>query len=326
MPKLDQKKTISDSFSISKIMHRHVVTVDVATSARKCAEHIARERVGCLIVVDKNQPVGIVTERSFVQLVKRGNRDPGKIKTADFMASPLITITPQANFSEAMRVFNEKGIKRLPVVKKNRIVGLLTLTNMIGYSHLALTDLVEKHEKLKNDATIDALTGVANKKAIIGSLHKEYERIRRYGGRSSVLFIDIDHFKDINDRYSHLAGDAVLKELGNLLDNVCRQIDRIGRFGGEEFIVIAPNRKKYHAVRFGERLRKIIEDHTFPYQDTRIRLTVSIGIASLFAGRDYGYALERADKALYHAKNMGRNRIGLWRTGQLAIAEDPVSS
>jgi diguanylate cyclase (GGDEF)-like protein len=118
------------------------------------------------------------------------------------------------------------------------------------------------------------LTGVLSKAALIEALRKEYSRINRYGGRSSILFIDIDHFKQINDVYSHIAGDAVLKELGSLLTKECRQIDTIGRFGGEEFVIVAHNRKKYHAVRFGERLRKAIEQHSFTFKDTNIHLTV----------------------------------------------------
>ncbi len=306
--------------SISNIMHRHVITTDIAASASVCAQQISREHVGCLIVVKGEKPVGIITERSFVDLVEKGALDLKKTKAADFMSSPLITISPQASFSAAMEIFNKKVIKRIPVVKKGKIVGLLTLKDMVEYSNLALANLNEKVQKLKKESSTDALTGVLNKAALLETLRKEYSRIKRYGGRSSILFIDIDHFKKINDTYSHIAGDAVLKELGALLTRECRQIDTIGRFGGEEFVIVAYNRKKYHAVRFGERLRKAIEEHVFTFEKTAIHLTVSIGIASLFEGRSYTVALARADKALYHAKKMGRNRIGLWREARLRIA------
>ena len=242
---------------------------------------------------------------------------------ADFMSAPLITISPESDFSMAMQVFNEKAIKRLPVVHENRIVGLLTLNNMIEFSNIALTSLYEEHRKLRTESAIDSLTGLLNKAAALEAIKTEHSRISRYGGRSSILFIDIDHFKFVNDTYSHLAGDLVLKELGSVFKNVCRQIDVVGRFGGEEFVILAPNRKKHHAVSFGERLRKEVEEHEFLYKGKKIPLTVSIGIASLFEGRDHTVALERADKALYYAKNMGRNRTGLWRDGQVAIATEP---
>ncbi len=323
-PKKSLEKKIKEdtTFSITDVMHRHVITVTTETTARKCAEKIAQERIGCLIVIKKQKPVGIITERSFVKLFRKGKINPDTIKALNFMTSPPITIPPDINFSEAVALFNKKGIKRLPVVEGQRVIGLLTHKNMIEYSHLALSHLTNENKKLQKNLAVDTLTGVYNKEAIIKYIHGEYERIQRYGGRASVLFIDVDHFKKINDTYSHLAGDMVLKELGKLLNTICREIDIIGRFGGEEFIVIAPNRKKYHAIRFAERLRKTIEEYKFKYNNITITFTVSIGIASLFEGRDYKTALERADKALYYAKDSGRNRIGLWREGKLAIAEE----
>lgn len=311
---------------IADIMHRHVVTADVSATARECARSIAGGHVGCLIVTGNGKPCGIITERSFVHLVNSGRIDPDRVLASDFMSSPLITIPPSASFDQAIERFNRKGIKRLPVIKNGRVVGLLTLKDMIEYSQLSLARLAEKHRVLKNLSTIDPLTGALNKAAISEVIEKEYERLRRYGGRSSLLFVDIDHFKHVNDSYSHLVGDTVLSELGKLLKQVCRQIDTVGRFGGEEFVIVAPNRKKYHAVIFGERLRMAVQNHVFDAANSRIRITVSMGIASLFEGRNSAVALDRADKALYHAKHMGRNRVGLWRDGRLSIAAELTSS
>lgn len=301
-------------------MHRHVVTTDVSTSARECARLIASERIGCVVVEERGKPLGMITERSFVHLVAEGKDGLDRVRAKDFMSSPLIALGPGADFAEAMRVFNTKNIKRIPVVSHGKVIGLLSLKDMVAYSNLALTTLDKRHEELKSQSATDALTGVLSKRAVTAAVRREFERVNRYGGRSSVLFIDIDHFKAVNDRYSHLGGDAVLKQMGKLLKGVCREIDTIGRFGGEEFVIIAPNRKKYHAVKFGGRLRRAVEEHVFRYGKTEIRITASIGIASLFEGRDVEAALERADKALYHAKESGRNRIGLWRVGKLAIA------
>lgn len=311
----------SSGFSISRIMHRHVVTVPANATVQDCARRIAAEHVGCLIVVDGKKPMGIITERSFVDLLKLGPCNPARKTAADIMSDPLVSIKPDAGFANAMELFNTKGIKRIPVVRRGAVVGLLTLKNMVEYSNLALSDLQDRHRKLRSQASIDPLTGILNKAATTKALHREYERIKRYGGRSSILFIDIDHFKLVNDTWSHLAGDAILAQLGTLFKSVCRGIDTIGRFGGEEFLIIAPNRKKYHAVRFGTRLRREVAGHCFTYQKKHIRLTISLGIASLFDGRDCALALERADKALYHAKDSGRNRVGLWREGKLAVAD-----
>lgn len=304
---------------VSKVMHRHVITADVSAQVTECAKRISEERIGCLVITRHGHPAGIITERNFVNLVKRGNPHFTGMKAGALMSAPLITIGPEADFSEAMKLFNEKSVKRIPVVKKGALIGLLTLKGLVEYANLVLS---RQNEKLQSEVSMDALTGVANKAAITRALRQEYERIKRFGGRSSILFLDIDHFKKVNDEHSHLAGDAVLKELGAVLKRTCREIDTVGRYGGEEFLIIAPNRKKYDAIRFGERLRREVEAHVFPYKHLHLRLTVSIGIASLFEGRDSTVALERADKALYHAKHMGRNRIGLWREGKLAIAKE----
>jgi diguanylate cyclase (GGDEF)-like protein len=304
-------------------MHRHVFTAEVNTPVRECASRISSEHIGCLIILNRGRPEGIITERDFVELVRKGGADVNRMKAADIMSTPLISVGPDTAFSEAMRIFDRKGIRRMPVVHKGGLVGLLTLKSMSEYANLSLT---RQNQKLRNETSMDSLTGVLNKAAITSTLRKEYERIRRFGGRTSILFLDIDHFKRINDQYSHLAGDAVLRELGRLFKSTCREIDTVGRYGGEEFLIIAPNRKKYHAIQFGERLRKAVEDHVFAYKGLRLRLTVSLGIASLFEGRDYIVTLERADKALYHAKHMGRNRIGLWREGKLAIAEEHAAT
>jgi diguanylate cyclase (GGDEF)-like protein len=307
---------------ITDIMHRHVVTVDAKIPARQCAGRMARERIGCIIVTQNGRPLGIITERDYVNLVVRGKPAPERARAVDIMSSPLITVAHNADFAAAVQLINQKDVKRLPVVKAGRVIGLLTLKNMMAFSNLELARLAQRNKKLATEAEADALTGLYNKAAITRQVRREYERIHRFGGRTSLLMLDLDHFKKINDTHSHLAGDAVLRELGKLLKKVCREIDTVGRFGGEEFVIIAPNRKKYHAVLFGERLRKAVEDHVFPFKNLKIRLTVSLGIASLFEGRNYKAALERADRALYHAKAMGRNRIGLWRDGKLSIAAE----
>lgn len=310
--------------SIAQIMHRHVISADVTLPIQKCAELIIKQKIGCLIITKDKRPIGIITERCFVELIRKGFFDSTKVNTESFMVSPLITIGINTTYAEAIEVFHKENIKRIPVVENEKIVGLLTLKNMFEYSRLEISKLTETQKLLKHEANFDDLTHVYNKKTITTSIEQEYERIKRTGGRSALLFVDIDHFKKVNDKYSHAAGDHVLSEMGKLLKETCRQLDVIGRFGGEEFVIIAPNRKKYGAVNFGERLRSEIENHPFQYKGTAIPLTVSIGIASLFMGRDYTAALDRADKALYHAKANGRNCVALWRLGSLAVADKHI--
>lgn len=310
--------------TIDKIMLRSVVTAEKETTLCQCAALISRERIGCLIITDGGAPAGILTERDFVLLIAKGKVDPHKITAAEFMTSPLISISPDITFEQAVRIFNEKQIKRLPVVQADRVVGLLSLRNMMEFSRQVMMDLEKKRRQLQSESETDGLTAVYNKKTITGFIEKEYERVSRYGGYSTLLFIDIDHFKKVNDTWSHSAGDVVLKELCRVIRNNSRQMDILGRFGGEEFVIISPNFKSHHAKSYAERIRKIVAEYSFFYREASIPITISIGMADIFSGDSYMAAIEKADKALYHAKNSGRNCTAFWQNdGPVVVSESP---
>ena len=163
--------------------------------------------------------------------------------------------------------------------------------------------------KVEYMAITDALTGLYNRRRFHDVLAKEFERSKRYGTPFSLVMLDIDHFKKVNDDCGHQAGDTVLREVSNIIMKSIREIDTASRFGGEEFMVILPNTERENAKIGSERMRTAIERHQFPEMDRAI--TVSIGIAGL---PDPGLANEDrlircADYALYQAKRNGRNRI-----------------
>jgi len=309
------------NISIEKIMHERVITVDIHDTARRCAEKMTEERIGCIIVVEKGAPAGIITERGFADLVKQGNFDGDIIEARHFMTQPLITIERSARYDDALELFNKENVKRVPVVENGEIIGLLTLKNMVEYSRLTIDTLDEENQFLKQEVHRDPLTGLLNRSALTELLEKECTRLKLLGGSSSILFLDIDHFKYINDTYSHMAGDAVLKEMSDVLRNFCREYDHIGRFGGEEFVLVVRNQKKQHALQFAERLREVIESHPFVFKKHSISVTVSIGVSALFSGREYATALERADKAMYYAKSNGRNRVGFYSGAKIKLFE-----
>jgi diguanylate cyclase (GGDEF)-like protein len=160
-------------------------------------------------------------------------------------------------------------------------------------------------------ATIDALTGLLNRRAFMAKLANEQARLQRHERRQTcVLMLDLDHFKQINDRSGHAAGDAVLQQFGELLSNELRKIDSAGRIGGEEFAILLPDTKPQAAFVFAERLRSLVESTAIPYAGSALGITVSIGISRLDAAdAEAGVALQRADHALYRAKHEGRNRV-----------------
>jgi len=169
--------------------------------------------------------------------------------------------------------------------------------------------LEAKVKKLSREVKKDYLTNIANKKAIMEELLKQESSYKRYGINYSIVFFDIDHFKNINDTYGHDAGDVILKNLGLLFRRYARYIDMIGRFGGEEFVAILPSTEKEGAYRFAEKLRIIVEKTKFMYKNTRINVTISGGVASRDEVNSKEELLKFADERLYKAKRNGRNRI-----------------
>jgi len=166
-----------------------------------------------------------------------------------------------------------------------------------------------KLKELSKEVKTDFLTSIANKKAVTEELKKQESIFQRYGTNYSIVFFDIDHFKNINDTYGHDAGDVILKSLGLLFKRYARDIDMIGRFGGEEFVAILPNTDKEGAYKFAEKLRQIIEKTKFMYKNTRINVTVSGGVASRNETGSSEETLKLADQRLYKAKKSGRNKV-----------------
>jgi diguanylate cyclase len=167
--------------------------------------------------------------------------------------------------------------------------------------------LREQNQLLSEMSRTDGLSGLLNRRYWEDAVAAEFERCARTGGRSSVLMLDIDHFKAINDRHGHLEGDEVIRRVAEILRRALRENDVPGRYGGEEFGVLLPDTPAAGAEVIAERIRKRIEGAALT--KSGVRATVSIGIAEL-EGEDLNYtvAISRADRALYAAKARGRNR------------------
>jgi diguanylate cyclase (GGDEF)-like protein len=164
--------------------------------------------------------------------------------------------------------------------------------------------LIEEVQRL---AQQDSLTGLANRRKLIEVAAAEIRRCQRYGGTFSVILLDIDRFKEVNDRWGHAMGDRVLKETGDLLRKTIRNLDSAGRWGGEEFLVVCPQTDLEGAAALAEKLRAAYAAWVFPAE---IRRTASFGVAAF---RDEGVdeLVGRADDALYAAKEAGRDRVAL---------------
>ncbi|MBV0933453.1 sensor domain-containing diguanylate cyclase [Marinobacterium weihaiense] len=194
-------------------------------------------------------------------------------------------------------------VTSLPLIEQDEITGTVSVFRDIS-------ERKENERKLEELATTDPLTGLPNRRAFLQYLQEEIRLSKRLGHESALMMVDFDHFKAINDRYGHQAGDDVLQHFAREATACLRETDRLGRLGGEEFAILLPGTDPQGAHHLAERVRQRLEQHPTHSGQTQIPMTLSIGLTPLQAqDEDASTALNRADKALYRAKSTGRNRV-----------------
>jgi two-component system cell cycle response regulator len=184
----------------------------------------------------------------------------------------------------------------------------------VGQRILDLQDrLIRAKEELLFQATHDPLTGVANRGVILEAVRREFARQSRERGSFAIVMADLDHFKYVNDKYGHQCGDAVLKEAARRMQNSVRPYDIVGRYGGEEFLIVVPTSDVPSAWGLAERIRKTIANQPITTQAGDVNITATFGVAASTQARpvDSQALLHLADEALYRAKAQGRNRVEL---------------
>jgi two-component system, cell cycle response regulator len=231
----------------------------------------------------------------FIPIILVTARDSTEDKVEGLDAGADDYLTKPINFPELeARVRSMLRIKRLQdeLDQKNR-------------------ELELANKKLRKLSITDGLTGLFNHRHVHELLQEEFERVNRTGEPIAVAMLDLDRFKQVNDTYGHPTGDVILYETSRILKDTAREIDMIGRYGGEEFLVILPESNEHAAARFAERVRERVAAHLYRDEATEVRMTVSAGVASYpetpAAGPDM--LIKRADEALYEAKTGGRNQV-----------------
>jgi diguanylate cyclase (GGDEF)-like protein len=197
------------------------------------------------------------------------------------------------------------------------VLGLL----LLRWLPLAVRErgLAEQHATdLETRAAVDWLTGLYNRRHFETLAHAELSRCQRYLRPLSVLILDIDHFKTVNDRFGHAAGDRVLQAVAAICQATKRDADVVARIGGEEFAIMLPETTDAAAVQFAERLRRQLREHAPMLESGKLPVTISVGVAAATATTPGVDALMRcADEALYQAKRSGRDRVCVWRPPML---------
>lgn len=197
--------------------------------------------------------------------------------------------------------------KRLCIVSYDEIGQIVKSINVfINKLHESHEELSEAKKELESLYITDGLTGVYNRVKIDEIIDVELKKQKRYGAICSVILIDIDLFKLVNDTHGHLAGDLILQEFAAILKSNIRDTDYVGRWGGEEFIIVSPQTDQNGALSLSEHLRSKIEDFSFT---TIGKKTASFGVATCTENDDIQSLIDNADKALYRAKNNGRNQV-----------------
>ena len=189
----------------------------------------------------------------------------------------------------------------------------VTSRDELGIATMAFNQMVEQlryqREELEQLTVTDSLTGLANRKMILDTIEDHIERYHRFGLCFSLLMIDVDFFKKINDKHGHLAGDAALTHLSSLFTELIRSIDMAARYGGEEFLILLEGTETNDAVTTAERIRSVIENSETEHNGKRIKFTISIGVAQVSSpDQDVDDLVQLADEAMYKAKQAGRNR------------------
>jgi diguanylate cyclase (GGDEF)-like protein len=220
--------------------------------------------------------------------------------------------TAEANYYR--RIAEETGRRAMTqlveleemVVERNR---MMAERDVLIVTERALSSELEAANRTLSDlVNTDVLTGVLSRRALFERLDEEHTRSRRFGRHLSVLMVDIDHFKRVNDVHGHQTGDLVLKAVAGAFFATLRMNDLIGRYGGEEFVAILPESGAADAFAVAERLRAAIAELSVQTPDGLVSVTTSIGVAQLEGDERVDSLLARADSALYAAKGAGRNR------------------
>ena len=250
------------------------------------------------LVFDLYSPLGVAAGVPYVAVVLVGliAQKPKFIMVLAVIGS-LLTII--GYYLSPVAVFHND------VVLTNRALALFAIwsTAIVSFYHLKML------AELEPMATTDHLTGLYNRHYFTSELVKQINTWRRYQRPLSILILDIDLFKNVNDTYGHIAGDYVLQTLAKICQGAVRDIDTVARIGGEEFAILLPSTAVNGAMQTAERIRKETEAYSFKYEEARFKVTVSLGVAEL---TDDSWSItefmKAADEVLYKAKNSGRNR------------------
>lgn len=261
------------------------------------------------------------------------------VRSKELILVPDIDIHKKPIIKKSQRIFSDnyktKNCAIVPLICQDRVVGVLNLADKEDGDHFNSGDIaliglfsqlvgasignIKLFEKIQRQATTDGLTGLVNHKTFYEILEKELWRTRRYGGQISLIMVDIDNLKEINDAFGHRAGDKVIKEVSTRVKECIRQIDTAARYGGDEFAVILLNTSLADASVVAKRMVDAVANSPTRWNKEQIQLSISVGLGQYNEDTSPEDITSRSDQALYAAKQAGKNTVRIFESPKNAL-------
>lgn len=318
---------------ISKFMSRSVLRGDPDTPLGTVIEQMVTQTQDAFIVCEDDEPVGIISSRDAIEVLGRSfdGETQNNVSASSVMSTPIRTLPENSTMGELIQVIRSGGFRHVPIVDdKGRLSGIVDLMTLHDATINALerrgrdlevavmartAELQTANAKLQELSIRDGLTGLLNRRAMEDRLLDLHALALRYGNSYSVALVDIDHFKNYNDRLGHIAGDEAIVRIAGILAAELREADSVYRYGGEEFLITMPETEGDGAAFVAERIRLAVRSAEIAHPDssTGSFVTISLGHAGVTCENILDHdgweaVVEAADRALYRAKESGRNR------------------
>jgi len=314
--------TLMDNYRLTDFLKlgRRMKWVNKETITSVLLQEMVNGSFENIVVVEKMKPIGILTTKDVMRMLKQD--DDMELPISVYMSTPVETILKESSIKEALEFVREKHYKRVVVTDEDgNLSGIITQKELISltYSRWAMLmneyqkELIEVNRILENKnreyetmATTDSLTGLYNRYKFSELYLSAYKVMLQRHNAMSVILLDIDYFKKVNDTYGHNIGDQVLIQISHTLLRILRNVDIVCRWGGEEFIILLPTANLEQALGLAEKLRKSID---LLELDVVGHVSASFGVSEVVEGESMEEVIVRADSALYLAKNSGRNCV-----------------
>ena len=290
---------VDDDVAVRNTMYEYIKTAGYLPQTVSCAEEaleLFREHNFHVVITDIILPA--MGGLELTKLIKRDN------------ASDVIVMTGYSDdysYEEAINI----GASDF-VIKPVRLEELLLRLKRVLKERELNNERIRMMEKLQKLAITDGLTRLYNSRSFYTQLEQEVDRIKRYRHPLTLLVLDIDHFKDYNDKFGHLEGDKVLVRFSQIIRSCLRTNDSAYRYGGEEFTVILPETAGEEARTVAQRIRAALEAEPFTPKDGEVEtVTISIGVTEYHPKEELSTFIQRADEAMYHSKRSGRNKVSM---------------